>query len=449
MAALARDLVALLRERQAVDLDDVVEHAREDAHDFVVFVPVEARLRAERIAHERRQVDRAQQARAVRRQRLLAARVGRADVLAPPVVVHLVDAVDEDESGLGVVVRRDHDHVPQMPRADVAVDLARDEAVVAARRSCGASAIRARPPVSASSRSIFVLFLDVDREHQRPVGIVLNRVHEPVGDQQRQVELAQAPVLALGADEFLDVRVAHVERAHLRAAAAAGRRHGEAHLVVDIHERQRARRVRARARHVRAARTQRREFVADAAAGLQRQAGLVHLVQDVVHRIVDGARHGAVDRRGRRLVFLRAGVRGDAAGRDRAAAQRPEETFVPVLLLLGRRLGIGQRLGDALVGVVDASRRPARPAWSSGGTSCPRCRRTPAAAESPPRRAQSAQGALCSSCFFASHRSAVPGSAFSCCHPSLRPSAFAFSTEKGHPAPSGKTGPRRFDSPDL
>ena len=39
-------------QRQAVDLDHVVEHAREDAHDFAVFVPVEARVLGERIAHE-------------------------------------------------------------------------------------------------------------------------------------------------------------------------------------------------------------------------------------------------------------------------------------------------------------------------------------------------------------------------------------------------------------
>ncbi len=211
-------------------------------HHLAVFVPVEARLRAERIAHEGGQVDRAEQARAVRRQRLFAARIGRADVLAPPVVVHLVDLVDQDETGLGVVVRRDHDHVPQMPRADVAVDLAGDQAVFAV------DVVLVRRPFAPDhlGRIVevdLVLFLDVHREHQRPVLVVLDRFHEAVGDQQAEVELAQAAVLALGADEFLDVRVADVERAHLRAATAAGGGHGEAHLVVDIHERQRARLV--------------------------------------------------------------------------------------------------------------------------------------------------------------------------------------------------------------
>ena len=309
-------------QRQAVDLDHVVEHAREHAHDFAVFLHVEARLRPERIAHELGQVDRAEQAGAVRRQRLLAAGIGRADVLAPPVVVHLVDAVDQDEARLGEVVRRDHDHVPQVARADLAVDLAGDQAVVADDVVLGRRPFAPDHLVGVGEIDL-VLFLDVDREHQRPVGIVLDRLHEVVGDQQPQVELAQAPVLALGADEFLHVRMRDIERAHLRAAAAAGRGHGETHLVVDIHERQRARGVRAGARHVRAARTQGREFVADAAAGLQRQAGLVDLVEDVVHRIVDRAGDRAVDRRGLRLVFVGAGIRGDAPGRNRAAAQAP------------------------------------------------------------------------------------------------------------------------------
>ena len=57
--------------------------------------------------------------------------------------------------------------------------------------------------------------------------------------------------------------------------------------------------------------------------------------------------------RGGGLVLERAGVGGDAAGGDRPAAQRPEEALVPVLLLLGGRLGVGQGPGDALVGVVD------------------------------------------------------------------------------------------------
>ncbi|MGY3266785.1 hypothetical protein ACVWZN_002858 [Lysobacter sp. HA35] len=352
VATLAHDLVALLLQRQAVHFDHVVEHAGEHAHDFAVFVPVERGLVGECVAHELGEVHRAQQAGAVRRQRLLTAGVGRANGFAPPVVVHLVDAVDQDETRLGVVVRRDHDHVPQVPRTDVAVDAAGDQAVVAR------DVVAVRRPF-APDHLLFVrqvevvLFLDVHREHQRPVAVVGHGLHEAVGDQQREVELAQATVFALGADEILHVRMRDVERAHLRAAAAAGRGHGETHLVVDIHEGHRARRVRAGAGDERTLRAQRRELVADAAAGLQRQARFVDLLEDAVHRVFDRARHGAVDRRRGGLVLKRAGVRGDAAGGDGTAAQRPQETLVPVLLLLAGRLGFGQRLGDALVGAVD------------------------------------------------------------------------------------------------
>ena len=45
VTALAQDLVALLAERQAVDLDHVVEHAREHLHDLAELFPVEARVR--------------------------------------------------------------------------------------------------------------------------------------------------------------------------------------------------------------------------------------------------------------------------------------------------------------------------------------------------------------------------------------------------------------------
>src|SRR5690606_25743084 len=155
------------------------------------------------------------------------------------------------------------------------------------------------------------------------------------------------------ADAVLHVGVADVEGAHLRAAAAAGRGHGEAHLVVDIHEGHRAGGVGAGAGDERALGAQGRELVTDAAAGLEGEPGLVDLVQDAVHRVLDGARDGAVDRAGGRLVLQGAGVAGDAAGGYGPAAQRPDEAVVPVLAQLGGRLGVGQGTGDALVGAVD------------------------------------------------------------------------------------------------
>ncbi len=350
VAALPHDLVALPAERQAVDLDHVVEHAGEDAHDLAVLVPVEARLLRERPVHEARQVHRAEQAGTVGRQRLLAAGVGGADVLAPPVVVHLVDAVDQDEAGLGEVVGRGHDDVPQPLGRERLVDLAGDQAFLVRD-----VALRVRPLAPDEGERIVhvvllrVVFAQRQREGKLPLAVAAHRLDELVGHEQRQVELPEAAVLALGADEVDRVRMADVEGAHLRAAAAARRGHREAHAVVDIHEGHRAGGMRAGARDIGAARPERREFIADAATGLQREAGLVHLVEDVVHRVADRSGHGAVDRRGRRLVRERARVRHDAARRDRALAQRPEETLVQRFALRG--------LFDVCQGFRDARQR--------------------------------------------------------------------------------------------
>ena len=77
----------------------------------------------------------------------------------------------------------------------------------------------------------------------------------------------------------------------------------------------------------------------------------MHLLQYVVHRVADGAGHGAVDGRGGGLVLERAGVGCHAAGRNRSMAQRPEERLVPVLAHIGR-LHVGERTRDTLVRVV-------------------------------------------------------------------------------------------------
>ncbi|MNV41533.1 hypothetical protein D3C71_1331730 [compost metagenome] len=77
------------------------------------------------------------------------------------------------------------------------------------------------------------------------------------------------------------------------------------------------------------------------------------LFQDAVHRVGDGARHGAVDGAGGRLVLQRTGIGRDAAGGDGTAAQRPQEALVPVGALLIGGFGIGQSTRDTLVGAVD------------------------------------------------------------------------------------------------
>src|SRR5947199_10193378 len=58
------------------------------------------------------------------------ARVSGADVLAPPVVVHLIGTIDENETGLGEVVGGRHDHVPHAARRQRLVDLAGHQSLV-------------------------------------------------------------------------------------------------------------------------------------------------------------------------------------------------------------------------------------------------------------------------------------------------------------------------------
>ena len=239
VAPLAHDLVALGIEGESVDLHDVVEHAGEDGDDLAKGLPVEARAVGERIEHEPGEVDRAEQARPVRRKRLLAAWIGRSDVLAEPVVVRVVDLVDQDESRLGEVVRRRHDHVPDPSSPQGLVDAAGHFSEVV--RDVAVAHRPATPHHGLRIVEIDPVLVDL-RLHQRecelPRGIVPNRLHELPGDEQREVELAQAAVFALGADEVEDVGMADVEGGHLRAPPPARRRDGEAHPVVDVHERQ-------------------------------------------------------------------------------------------------------------------------------------------------------------------------------------------------------------------
>ena len=68
-------------------------------------LPVESGLGRERGADEAGQVHRAEIAGPVGRQRDLAARIGRADLLAIPEIVEPVDAIDEEDAGLGCIRR--------------------------------------------------------------------------------------------------------------------------------------------------------------------------------------------------------------------------------------------------------------------------------------------------------------------------------------------------------
>src|SRR5437763_16348126 len=73
-------------------------------------------------------------------------------------------------------------------------------------------------------------------------------------------------------------------------------------------------------------------------ARLQRQSRLVELLQDVVHRGVNGGRDRAVAGRGRGLVLERPGVGDDGTGGSGPAPRGPPDTLLPGLAHV---LGLG------------------------------------------------------------------------------------------------------------
>ena len=185
-----------------------------------------------------------------------------------------------------------------------------------------------------------------------PVVAIAHGFDEVFGDQQGQVELAQAAIFTLGLDKVDHVRVVHVEGGHLGASAATGGRHGEAHAVKDIHERQRAGGGSTCAGHIGAAGAQGGELITNTAAGFEGKAGFVVFLQNVVHGVLNGARHGAVDGGRGWFVGFRAGVGGNTASRDGTVAQGPDEFFL-VLGTVGFVFHFGKGSGNALVSCFD------------------------------------------------------------------------------------------------
>ena len=293
------------------DVNCVVEHANGGADGGVEGGGVEGGALFKRVEDEAGQVDGAEQAGAVGRQGLFAAGIGGLDVLTVVEVVTLVDAVDEDDAGFGVGVGGAHDLVPEAARGDG--------------------------------------FVQVAVEGEAPIGVIANGVHEGVGDEHREVEHAKPAGFVLGVDEGFDVGVVAAKRCHHRAAAVPGAHDGAAHRVPHVHEGEGAGGVGANAEDPGAARSQRREVVADAAARLHGERGLLEVLEDARHVVLDGAHDVAVEEGD---VSPRA--RDDAPGREEAVVgERLHEGGV----VLGPRLVLGFRRGegggDARPGRVD------------------------------------------------------------------------------------------------
>src|SRR5262249_48355321 len=85
---------------------------------------IDPRQRGEWPVDEAGEIERSQQARAVGRQRLFTAGIGGADLFAVGEIVERVDAVDEDDAWLRIVVGRAHHAIPEGACVDRAIYLA-------------------------------------------------------------------------------------------------------------------------------------------------------------------------------------------------------------------------------------------------------------------------------------------------------------------------------------
>ena len=301
-AALGLGFGILRIQRKARHVDGIVHHPHGAGDQPFQLRHVQRGSVFERVAHQLGQVDRPQQAGAIRRQGLFAAGIGGGDAFAIAQIVGVVDAVDEDHARLGVIIGRAHHALPQGFRLDGAIHLA--------------------------------------AELQVPVGIGLHRRHEGITDQNRQVEIGQPPRRALGGDEILDIGMIDAQRRHHRAAPRSGAHDGAAHRVPHIHERHGARGVRPHALHQRALGPQGGKVVADAAALLERQRRFAQGAENSLHGIFDRAHHKTVEQRD---GAARAGARQNPSRRKEFVTRQRLGEFARARGALFGRFGLGQR----------------------------------------------------------------------------------------------------------
>ncbi|MCY1169531.1 hypothetical protein D9M73_95680 [compost metagenome] len=265
------------------------------------------------------QVDRPEQACTIGWQHLLAAWVARRDPFAMRQIVARVCPINEDHSGLGTIIGRAHQALPE------------------------------RPCRYASDQ--------LSAERQRPFRIRLECRHERIGHQHRQVEIAEAQGIALGVDERLDIGMVDAQASHHRTAPLAGGQDGAAHGIPAIHEGQRPRCVRRDSLHGTSARPDGGEIHTYPAALLHRQRSFAQLGEDIGQAVLDRIHDEAVEQRD--------AAPGPGPGQDPPGRNQPEigeclrELALP-MRPLARRFGFshGGRYPGDRVGIAPVVRMP-------------------------------------------------------------------------------------------
>ena len=187
------------------------------------------------------------------------ARIRGGDGLAITKVIILVNAVDKDHAGFGIIVGGFHDQIPQFAG--------------------------------------FGHFIDLALELEGPVGVVLDSFHEVIGDKHREIEHAQTGAVLLGSDEVPDVRVIAPHGAHHGPTAATSRHDRAAHAVPAIHEAQGARGVRSELLDEGTVGTKRADVVSDTTTLLHGEGGFLQHIEDAAQAVRDRTHDVAVEQR--------------------------------------------------------------------------------------------------------------------------------------------------------
>ena len=313
-AALGLRLLRLRIQWKTAGIHHIVHHAHGGRRQLRQFVRVDPSRAPERIAHQSRKVDGAQQTRAIGRQGLLTAGVRGGDGLTVMQVVGAIDPVDENHTGLRVIVSRLHDPIPQGAGAHGAVGL----------------------PV----------------EHQIPIGIGLHGLHEGVRHQHGDIEHPQPGRVRLRGDEILHIRVVAAHTRHHRPPAGACGHDRPTHRIPHIHEAQRARGIRRNPMHRSALGANGGEIISDPAALLHRQRGLFQHVENTAHAVGDRAHDKTVEQR---HGTVRPSTGGNPArGQETEIVQRGFESGLPPRgILLHLRQGTGNPGPAVLYGAVN------------------------------------------------------------------------------------------------
>src|SRR5579885_1944548 len=220
-AACVSRYLGLLRQREARDIDDIVEKSHGNAHGLCACLVIKARVWHEWIAHKAGEIDRAEIAGAIRRQGDLAAGIGRADSLAVPKIIQLIDAVDEQNARLGAIVGSRDNTLPKLAGRNGPHDPARH---LGCHSGPFAQEIRTLPADGCC------------RKDKRPLFTAADCLHEIVGDKDGKIEPPQLARRPFGADELLDIGMIAPQGCHHCAAPRPGRENRRAHGIPNPHE---------------------------------------------------------------------------------------------------------------------------------------------------------------------------------------------------------------------